>query len=249
MYKYTLIFEGPSGEVTFPVEGDMEIGRTGGTEMVIRSCGEEKSTGIYDQNVSRNHLSFFLNEGKLVVKDAGSLNGTCLDGSPLPGWSRRRPSQPVPVEWNSRLRIGATTIRVLVKEIWMAPPQWVDALGPEQIKKLENLSAQALILMASTPEQAKQLAEVAKVQLICESDLTLDKILALQLSDRPELAGPVKDILTAVLNSGKRDDYEQLIQEIKENASVQNDIYRDNTKQLLDLFTRTLETMKTVGRN
>lgn len=235
MFKYTIVFESPSGKAEFPVEGRMEIGRVDSPEIMVWCDNKCWPTGILDQNVGRKHLVLYLELGKLMVQDLGSLNGTFLDGRHLHGWSKRHPSKPMPIEWNSVLRIGATTFRVLTREILMAPPHWVEALGKEHIKDLENLSAQALILLCSTPEQAKQIMEIEKLKLICNSDIPLDKTLILQLSDRPELAETVKEILALILNSGKREDYEKWIKDIKENAVAQNETYKNATQQLLDL--------------
>ncbi|MBI4330609.1 MAG: hypothetical protein HY673_04960 [Chloroflexi bacterium] len=255
MFRYSIVFEAPSGPVTFPVEGRMEIGRQDdGREIMVRCGTVMQGTGEFDQSVSRfsrGYLLLYLEAGRLMVQDCGTLGGTCMDGRLLPGLvprsKTRRQSQTVPVEWNCCLTIGATTFRVLTREILMAPPQWIDRLGPEHIRELENLSAQALVLLAGTPEQARCLTEIAKTKLICEANLSVDRILALQLSDRPELAETVKEVLTAVLNTGKREDYERLIKEIKENAGARNEIYEKNIRDLTALFAQAMETMKIVG--
>ncbi|MBI4333668.1 MAG: FHA domain-containing protein [Chloroflexi bacterium] len=116
-FQYTVSLQGPSGAVSFPLDGRLEIGRDASAEIVVR-CGDViKKTGILDQNVSRSHLLVYQDGGKVMVQDAGSTNGTFLDRKCLPGWRKRRPSDPVCVDCGCSIAIGATTLRILAREI------------------------------------------------------------------------------------------------------------------------------------
>ena len=55
---------------------------------------------IEDATVSRRHLRVGAAEGRLVVEDLSSLNGTLLDGAPVPCF------EPVPAEPGQVLTLG-----------------------------------------------------------------------------------------------------------------------------------------------
>ena len=60
---------------------------------------------VADERVSRRHLRFEVVDGRLVVRDLGSSNGTFLDGVRVDG--------PVPFEATSTVTLGSTSIRYL----------------------------------------------------------------------------------------------------------------------------------------
>lgn len=61
---------------------------------------------IGDPSVSRRHLRISLREGRLVVEDLNSLNGTLLDGEDLP------PFEPTPCAGGQKLRLGRVELTV-----------------------------------------------------------------------------------------------------------------------------------------
>lgn len=81
----------PSRVVT--VEGPMEVGRA--ADDVV----------LDDPTVSRHHLTVAPAEGGLLVTDAGSANGTLVDGEHIDGSLVVRPG--------SSIRLGETELRVV----------------------------------------------------------------------------------------------------------------------------------------
>jgi pSer/pThr/pTyr-binding forkhead associated (FHA) protein len=61
---------------------------------------------IDDPTVSRRHLRVGSAEGRLFVEDLNSLNGTLLDGAPIPCF------EPVPVEPGQVLTLGRVSLMV-----------------------------------------------------------------------------------------------------------------------------------------
>jgi hypothetical protein len=61
---------------------------------------------IDDATVSRRHLRVGVADGRLFVEDLNSLNGTLLDGAPIPCF------EPVPVEPGQTLTLGRVRLVV-----------------------------------------------------------------------------------------------------------------------------------------
>jgi hypothetical protein len=61
---------------------------------------------IHDPTVSRRHLRVGSAEGRLFVEDLNSLNGTLVDGAPIPCF------EPVPVEPGQVLTLGRVSLVV-----------------------------------------------------------------------------------------------------------------------------------------
>jgi predicted component of type VI protein secretion system len=61
---------------------------------------------IDDLTISRRHCRFSLREGRLVVEDLNSLNGTCIDGRDI------APFRPVPVTDGSTVALGRVALTV-----------------------------------------------------------------------------------------------------------------------------------------
>jgi predicted component of type VI protein secretion system len=61
---------------------------------------------IDDLTISRRHCRFSLQEGRLVVEDLNSLNGTCVDGRDI------APFSPIPVADGSTVTLGRIVLTV-----------------------------------------------------------------------------------------------------------------------------------------
>src|SRR5688572_2668081 len=66
----TLVVRYPDGsETEHEIFGDLRIGRQGGNDLILTEGG-----------VSRQHARIFLEEGKVLLEDLSSANGTYVDG-------------------------------------------------------------------------------------------------------------------------------------------------------------------------
>jgi pSer/pThr/pTyr-binding forkhead associated (FHA) protein len=87
---------GPLDGKRWPFERDITIGRD---ERVAQAALTT------DRAVSRRHAAVHVEDGALVVVDAGSSNGTIVGGQAI--------TEPVRLEFGQSFRIGATMLRVL----------------------------------------------------------------------------------------------------------------------------------------
>ena len=103
-----------------------EIGRADKDfTVVVRARGETISLGIVDASVSRKHARVYTESGKLMLEDLGSKNGTLLNGSPLPGWRRGAPSEPVEITEDSNVKFGyETSVRITLGTRTLTPEEW-----------------------------------------------------------------------------------------------------------------------------
>lgn len=93
--------------------------------VIVRTRGDTVSLGIEDATVSKNHARLYTESGRLMLKDLGSTNGTLLNGSPLPGWSRGTESQPVEITEDSNVEFGYnTSVRITLGTRTLTPEEW-----------------------------------------------------------------------------------------------------------------------------
>ena len=77
MKAYLRLVKSTGPAVEFPIEGSVEIGRAArGWGLVLRKEGQEFPLGVEDAMASRWHALLYFESGQLMVRDAGSLNGT-----------------------------------------------------------------------------------------------------------------------------------------------------------------------------
>jgi DNA-binding NtrC family response regulator len=81
---------GPTRGVRYTVVGEVTIGRSPSCEIPI-----------LDGKVSRRHARVFLIEGKAMVEDLGSRNGTRVNGAKL--------KQPAPIQAGDKVQVGEAT--------------------------------------------------------------------------------------------------------------------------------------------
>lgn len=71
----TLVVRHPDGqEQEQPLSGSLRVGRAEGNDLILKEGG-----------VSREHARFFVEDGKVMVEDAGSSNGTFVNGERITG--------------------------------------------------------------------------------------------------------------------------------------------------------------------
>jgi len=75
-------------EETYILDGDMELGRSNKNDIVIK-----------DPYVSGKHIKFIMKDGKVLVQDMGSTNGSFVNG-------KRLGSDPVYLEDGDKIHIG-----------------------------------------------------------------------------------------------------------------------------------------------
>jgi hypothetical protein len=85
--------------------------KDGSSEQVVLGRGEQSDIVLNDGTLSSLHLVFMRGPGGWTVRDAGSKNGTTLEGVAL------QPGQPKPLLSGARLRAGSVVLR------YYAPPE------------------------------------------------------------------------------------------------------------------------------
>jgi FHA domain len=93
---WRLVLVEPKAEAgaTFPVEGEVTLGRGGGCTVPL----------AFDTFVSQVHARAFERDGALWVEDLGSRNGTFVDGTPV--------HEPTKVGKGARVQVGETVLEV-----------------------------------------------------------------------------------------------------------------------------------------
>lgn len=90
----TLVVRHPDGsEHEHPLSGELSVGRADGNDLVLSEGG-----------VSRKHARFFTEGGQVLVEDAGSANGTFVDGERIEG--------PTPISGRAQVVIGDYEISI-----------------------------------------------------------------------------------------------------------------------------------------
>ena len=86
------------------VEEDVVIGRGRGDTLTMRTTGEKKKYSpmmLFDpkKRISRRHIEIVNMDGKWVLRDVGSTNGTKINGTLLPGWKKPKGGNRYPSEY------------------------------------------------------------------------------------------------------------------------------------------------------
>lgn len=73
------------------------------------TVGRSPSAGVYldDKTLSREHTQFYVDHGRLCVRDLDSKNGTLLNGAAL--------KQPVALKPGDRVKVGVATFTVVAE--------------------------------------------------------------------------------------------------------------------------------------
>lgn len=80
------------------------------TDVVVVGRGQGASWALGHHDLSREHARFEWTGGALLVEDLSSLNGTAVNGSPIP------PSKPVRVVDGDRVQVGPLRLAVEIVE-------------------------------------------------------------------------------------------------------------------------------------
>ena len=90
--RYRLLCTSSDGDIAVDIADD---------EIVIGKAGESGLAIPSDEYVSRQHARVFISDGKIILEDLGSSNGTYL-----------RVHQPVSVEPGDEILVGASVLRI-----------------------------------------------------------------------------------------------------------------------------------------
>lgn len=107
-----------------------------------------------------------------------------------------------------------------------------------RLKSLEGSSIDVLIMAAKDPEQRKLFYSLARLQRF--GAMTPEKIIATLLEEKPELKDLAKELILGMHDSGKLEQYEKLIKELKETHSEQKEVYDHHIQTLMQMFTQAL---------
>ena len=110
-----------------------------------------------------------------------------------------------------------------------------------RIDALSSASIETLIAVSGT-EQAQMLAQLARTRALAGH--STEQILAMQAADSPEVAGALKEMLTAVAAQGQLEQYERLVSEVKENAELNREDYQRNMQTMSEMFNTALDSVR-----
>ena len=98
------------------------------------------------------------------------------------------------------------------------------------------------LIAVSGPEQAQLLAQLARTRALSGS--SPEQIMAMQAAESPQVADALKEVLTATAASGQLEQYERLVTELKDSASISREEYRANMQTMNEMFNKALDTVK-----
>ena len=108
-----------------------------------------------------------------------------------------------------------------------------------RLKALEGLSAEVLMMAAKDPELQKQYYSLSLKKVL--GQFTPDRIAALRLGENPELDNTLKDLILGLHDTGKLEQAEQLIKELKETRTEQREDSQRHLQTLMQMFTQALD--------
>jgi len=112
--------ESPSSEKEYPLgEGAVVLGREAFNDIVV-----------YDAEVSRRHAQISLQEGRYIIEDLGSTNGTFVNG--------RRVNSPVPLHNGDVIEMGEAA-RIIFSST--ADPVGETVARPDEVPELDKTMA------------------------------------------------------------------------------------------------------------
>jgi FHA domain len=94
VWRLVLIEPKTEAGASFPVEGEVTLGRGGGCTVPL----------AFDTFVSQVHARAFERDGALWVEDLGSRNGTFVNGTPV--------HEPTKIAKGARVQVGETVLKV-----------------------------------------------------------------------------------------------------------------------------------------
>jgi hypothetical protein len=113
-----------------------------------------------------------------------------------------------------------------------------------ELKRIDTLSGAGIetLIAVSGPEQAQILAGLARTRAL--SGCSPEQILAMQAEESPQVADALKEILTATAASGQLDQYERLVEELKDSATMSREDHQRNISTMQEMFNKALDTVR-----
>ena len=161
MKKVILLFNDLNGDgKKAKIEGDFTIGRMrtpegykltvlyeNGELYTISSCPSTVSRMVVSENKTCTscHAIFFWNNNKLYIRDMGSSFGTLVNGQTLPGWEKKKQSDPVLLKSRSEVVLGGMMFIVEPVVETEGVPNIFKQLGLESIVENNQQSAPIVI--------------------------------------------------------------------------------------------------------
>ena len=110
-----------------------------------------------------------------------------------------------------------------------------------RIQTLSGVGIETLIAV-SGPEQSQLLAQLARTRSL--AGCSTEKILAMQAAENPQVAGALKELLIATAASGQLEQYERLVNQLKDSARTSREDYQQNMVVMQQMFDKALDTVK-----
>ena len=110
-----------------------------------------------------------------------------------------------------------------------------------RIQTLSGVGIETLIAV-SGPEQSQLLAQLARTRSL--AGCSTEKILAMHAAENPQVAGALKELLIATAASGQLEQYERLVNQLKDSARTSREDYQQNMVVMQQMFDKALDTVK-----
>ena len=110
-----------------------------------------------------------------------------------------------------------------------------------RIQTLSGVGIETLIAV-SGPAQSQLLAQWARTRAL--AGCATEKILAMQVAENPQVAGALKELLIATAASGQLEQYERLVNQLKDSARTSREDYQQNMAVMQQMFDKALDTVK-----
>ena len=113
-----------------------------------------------------------------------------------------------------------------------------------ELARIQTLSGAGIetLIAVSGPEQSQLLAQLARTRSL--AGCSTQQILAMQAAENPQVAGALKELLIATAASGQLEQYERLVDELKDSARISREDYQQNMTVMHEMFDKALDTMK-----
>jgi hypothetical protein len=136
------------------------------------------------------------------------------------------------------------------QEVELARKRAEQVLELDRLERLSKLSLEVLVLAAQTPEQARLVEGLARLHTM--KGLSTETILALAAERDPRLVEALAPVLLRVFESGKAEEYRQLIERLvamqKDGADRTRVDYQTTLRTFTQMFERFADTTVEVAR-
>ena len=136
------------------------------------------------------------------------------------------------------------------QEVELARKRAEQEMEVERLVRLSNLSLEVLVLAARTPEQARLVEGLARLHTL--KGLSPETIMVLAADRDPRLAEAFLPVLLKIHESGKADEYRQLMERLvamqKEGADRTREDYQSTLRTFTQMFERFADTTVEVAR-